>query len=484
MKQTQMKHIIKKISPYLLLLLLVIPYSSCVKKEFDEPPINGEDPALITNTTIRELKEIFAGTIVKITDDLIIAGIVIGDDKSGNFYKSMVIQDSTAGINIQLDQSDYWRSYPVGRRVFIKCKGLYLGEYGQQIQLGGYIDNSSGTPSVGRIPLALVPQYLYGGVWGINPATKQTHEINSLDLNLDQNTLVTLSDVHFIAGSSCVTWADVAGQASGNRDLQDALGGTMTVRTSNFATFASNYTPNETGSITGVFQRYNSTYQLVIRSLNDVHMGSSCCTNPSLITIDSVRKMFVTAPGAVAPECVKIRGIVISDKDSGNITFKNIMLQDNSTPEPRAIIVRFNSNNTFALGDEIDVDISNDSISKFSGALQVNGVDITKVVKISSGNNVTPRIATIADIVAHFYEWESTLIKIENVTINGGIVSTYAGSKPLTDATGGGVVLYTSNGAAFSGVNHPATASSITGYLTPFNTTFEFEIRRASDVIQ
>ncbi len=146
------------------------------------------------------------------------------------------------------------------------------------------------------------------------------------------------------------------------------------------------------------------------------------------------------------------------------------------------IIVRFSSNNTFNVGDEIEVDIGNDSINKFAGALQVNGVDISRVIKISSGNIVTPRVATLAEINLNFYDWESTLVKVENVTINAGTVSTYAGSKPLTDATGGGVVLYTSNGATFSANNHPATATSITGYLTPYNTTFELSIRNLNDV--
>lgn len=159
------------------------------------------------------------------------------------------------------------------------------------------------------------------------------------------------------------------------------------------------------------------------------------------------------------------------------------MLQDNSTPEPRGIIVRFLSSNTFNLGDEIEIDISGDSITKFSGALQLNYVDIGKAKKLSSNNSVTPRVATVADIAAHFYEWESTLVKIQNVTLNSGNVSTYSGSKLVTDGTSGTLYLYTSSGATFAGTNHPATASSITGYLTPYNSTYEIEIRNLTDVI-
>lgn len=475
-----MKNIIKTISSFLLLFLLMVPYSSCVKKEFDEPPLGGQDPPLTVNATIKQLKEMYAGSIIKITDDIIIAGTVIGDDESGNFYKSIVIQDSTAGINIQIDQSEYWRSYRIGRRVFVKCKGLYMGDYSGLVQLGGYIDNTGTSPSVGRIALSLIPQYLFGGVWGLSVQPTRVSNFNDLDLEDDQNTLVTLHGVRFAQASSCQPWADVAGQTSGNRYLNDVFGNEITVRTSNFAPFAASFTPNDTGTITGVFQTFGGGGQLVIRNLDDVNMGSSCCTTPTLVSIDSVRKMFGTAPGTVAG-CYKIRGIVVSDKDNGNITFKNIMLQENDA-DPRGIIVRFTANNTFALGDELEVTITGDSISQFNGALQVEDVDISGAVLISSGNAVTPRVATIADINANFYNWESTLVKILNVTINGGNVSSYAGNKPLTDATGGGVILYTGNGASFSGVNHPATATSITGYLTPYNGTFELSIRNLTDV--
>jgi hypothetical protein len=42
-----------------------------------------------------------ASTPVKVTDDLIISGIVNADDKDGNFYKVITLQDSTGGIQIK-----------------------------------------------------------------------------------------------------------------------------------------------------------------------------------------------------------------------------------------------------------------------------------------------------------------------------------------------------------------------------------------------
>ncbi|HQV00737.1 MAG TPA: DUF5689 domain-containing protein, partial [Bacteroidia bacterium] len=122
--------------------------TSCVKKEYDEPPTDGTNPNITVTHTIAQIKAMYAGTPLRIDSDYVISGVVIADDKSGNFYKSVVIQDSTAGIAIRLDQSDFYTDFPAGRLLFIKCKGLYIGDYGGLIQMGGYVDNSGSTPSV------------------------------------------------------------------------------------------------------------------------------------------------------------------------------------------------------------------------------------------------------------------------------------------------------------------------------------------------
>ena len=72
--------------------------SSCNKK-FDEPPL-GTDPNITANLTIKDLKAMYSsiGNFQKVNDDKVISGIVIADDRSGNFYKQIIIQDETGGI--------------------------------------------------------------------------------------------------------------------------------------------------------------------------------------------------------------------------------------------------------------------------------------------------------------------------------------------------------------------------------------------------
>ena len=101
---------------------------SCNKK-FDEPPAYV-GPNITPTLTIADLKAMHTiGGLEIITVDKIIGGVVVADDKSGNFYKTIAIQDETGGIQLKLDGYDLYTQYPVGRQVYVNVKGLYLGDY-------------------------------------------------------------------------------------------------------------------------------------------------------------------------------------------------------------------------------------------------------------------------------------------------------------------------------------------------------------------
>ena len=71
--------------------------------------------SLSANTTLREIRKLhFPGNVEKIVDDWVVAGVVVANDRTDNFYKTIVIQDSTAGISIRLDASALHLTYPEG----------------------------------------------------------------------------------------------------------------------------------------------------------------------------------------------------------------------------------------------------------------------------------------------------------------------------------------------------------------------------------
>ena len=116
-----------------LILTLSFTFNSCVKDDFDTPPTETTDPN-ITADQIISLGDVLAkwetGKYVKIDLDKYVKGIVVSDDGDGNFYKSLVVEDESSdyGINLIVDEVEMHNVYPVGRRVYIHLRDLWISD--------------------------------------------------------------------------------------------------------------------------------------------------------------------------------------------------------------------------------------------------------------------------------------------------------------------------------------------------------------------
>ena len=107
----------------LMALHRVFVLNSC-KKTFDQPA-GPADPGTDATHTIKQLRHcIPLWGLDVITTDIIISGVVVANDRSGNLYKEMYIQDGTAGINVKLDANGLYNSYPVGRKDSFRVKAF------------------------------------------------------------------------------------------------------------------------------------------------------------------------------------------------------------------------------------------------------------------------------------------------------------------------------------------------------------------------
>lgn len=104
---------------------------------FDYGEADVYEPVQMTaNTTIAELKALYKNAPVKIQTDMVIAGQVVSEDKSGNVYKSLYIQDETGGIELKLGKTGLYNDYKLGQWIYVKCNGLVIGAYSNMLQLG------------------------------------------------------------------------------------------------------------------------------------------------------------------------------------------------------------------------------------------------------------------------------------------------------------------------------------------------------------
>lgn len=260
----------------LALLSTLMLLQACVKDKFDTPPVgciddSGQIEELVANGeivkfTINELKTTFNNP--QIDADIYIEGIVVADDKSGNYFKTITIQDETGGVAINIDKTNFYVEYPIGRRVFVKLNGLFLenvnGNYGLWLQ--------SLEGATIRIPNNLVPSYFVKGECNV-PVEPTTININNLN-NFNINTLVRIEGIEFVEGLDSVKFADAVNKLTVNRTVVDCQGNQVTVRTSGFADIASEFVPSGNGAIVGIYSTFVSgnfvANQVFVRDMSDV----------------------------------------------------------------------------------------------------------------------------------------------------------------------------------------------------------------------
>lgn len=261
---------------FMLVLFFGLISQSCVKTEFDEPEFDFTDPDLTVTTTIAALKATHTiGTIEALTDG-IISGIVVANDKSGNYYQTLVIADETGGIEIRIDKRSLFNVFPVGRKVFVKLAGLVMSDNNNLVQIG-YMSNEDG---VVPIPNEYVEDHIIGG--SIN------HPVNTDTLTITQvkdgymSTLITLKDVQFVEEDLGKTYADGTFKVTTNRTLEDCNGKLILLRTSGYASFANATIPEGKGTITVVLSKYRDDYQLYLRDTTDIKFTGERCggSNP------------------------------------------------------------------------------------------------------------------------------------------------------------------------------------------------------------
>ncbi len=226
---------------------------------------------------IADLKEKYADVIKanglkKIEEDTRIKGVVIGDDKSGNIYKQLMIADASGAIVVSINNTGLYAICPVGQELVIDCKDLYIGGYGEMAQIG-YTYNGK----VGRMPTY---------VWenhvrllkdpNLEHPVLRPREITSDDLKtLDKDKapmLVTLNQVRFEDADGNEVYAkETGGNVSAvEHNLVFEDGSKLIVRTSSYANFAKEPLPQGDLNVTAILTRYRNIWQLTIRNVEEV----------------------------------------------------------------------------------------------------------------------------------------------------------------------------------------------------------------------
>ncbi len=473
-----MKNRISKILMSGLLTMLAATFIVGCQRTFDEPPTTT-DPGVTANITIKDLKAQSnvgaSGAMTKLTGGKIISGIVVGNDRSGNIYKTIYIQDATGAIALELDGLSLFNQFPVGREVFVLLDSLYIYNETAMIKLG-VRSFSNGSYAMGGIPSPLIDKYVKKGSLN-NPVVPKDVELN--DLNNDyQSMLIRLKNFEVSPGDQNKTWADTsANKATQNINIRNCAGNTTIIRTSGYANFAGVKVAQGNGDVTAIYTVYNTTKQLIIRDTADVQFnGPRCGSNVQIVSIKDVRAYF--AAGGNIPANTGIEGVIVSNRN--NEAAGNYRIQD---ANGYGIQIRFKtaSNPLADAGDKYVVNVSGLKVEDYQGDLQINNVETAS--KTGTGT-VTPRATTVADIATNLSSsatdnWSSTVVKLSNVNITETGTNSAGTNYAIVDGTGSIISFVRST----LGYAMPTFATSVVGYVSLYNGTPQLTIRSAADVV-
>lgn len=214
------------------------------------------------DVSIAYLRSLYKQYNTLIDSELYITGRVVSSDQYGAFYKNIVIEDATGGINLRVDMDNYYRVYLQGVRVRVACNSLTISDYGGEIRLGygaGYISNS-------MLPSTIIA--LESQTEKPIPATLTIGQITPENINC----LVRIDGVQFEEMGAM--WCDMELEAGTDRHLIDKKGDRLVVRTNPNVTFRNALLPTGSGYIEGILGVFNGVYQLQIWSNRYLDMES------------------------------------------------------------------------------------------------------------------------------------------------------------------------------------------------------------------
>lgn len=286
----------KKIK-FIALAFLALTLGACMGDGYADPDLTEKVPASPWgNNSLREknvisiadLKTQFATVInsdngyKQIEKDMMIKAVVTGNDVSGNIYNQVSVQDASGAIIIAINGSGLSGYLPVGQEILVNLKGLYIGSYKKLPQIGGVNTKlSDGTLSMGKIERAVWNEHfkiLNPGEADASTVVPEEFDLTKLTdaayMDANVGKLMTLKKVKFASANGTNVWAP--DDTNTSLELIDAETGkkisssNLVVRNSGYSKFANEVVPQGVFDITGIFTRYNNTWQIVLRSTDDL----------------------------------------------------------------------------------------------------------------------------------------------------------------------------------------------------------------------
>lgn len=488
-------------------VLIISTFSGCVKdQDFSTPNVDCTEPNLTVTNTLAQVKDMYTfGSYTVIDTDIVIEGYVVSSDKSGNIYKSISIQDKpenpTSAIKISIDETNLYAKYNVGRKIYVKLKGLAVGYSFGSIQIG-----KAAGGDLGRISSYEINDYIIRSCEEAIVIPKKV-AVSELDKSMLEM-LVKIENVQFKTSNLGQAYANVDNTETVNRVLENFdvncnLVDEVIVRNSGYSKFKNELLPEGKGSVVAIFSNYYDDYQLYLRDTDDVKFDQTRCDYSNVLTptltLQEVKDMYTGTMVEFGVETEYVmEGYVVSSDASGNFENK-LVLQDKPENPIAGVQILIDKELIFeqyAIGDKVFVKLNKLYMTKNDGVLSIGYPKGTKVTVIDEeaigsfiynskeNSEIVPTEIVIADIQKEQYQ--NTLVKVNDVQLAANeLGKAFAFFTGNTDAARTletcnettKLSVFTNGNATFANQLFPKGHGLITGVLTN-----NLEIRNVNDV--
>ncbi len=290
--------------------LATFSLTACMDQH-DEPPVDADASTLgftspvsvgEVNTTISALKTLFSSyvtsnnTFVKVEENLVFEGTIVGNDASGNLYQTLLLREilddgTDQCIQVGVKNTLLWPYFPLGQTVRINLNGLYIGNYSYVPKIGTPYKTSSGNIRLGPMLVedsrthvqlvagpgetklkALLTPITVDGAWLADSGNRNKN--NTPILATMEGTFPEANGKRIFTPNVPVEEDPEEGYDAGYaRNRKFNVGGTeVLVRTSTRNEISYTIIPSGNVRVTGMLTYYGQDWQLQMRDLNDLEV--------------------------------------------------------------------------------------------------------------------------------------------------------------------------------------------------------------------
>jgi hypothetical protein len=510
-----------KINIYIKTLAVLIGFisiSSCVHDDnWDKPETNCEAQNITVNKTISDVLALSpSGDLTEITEETTFEAYVVSSDEHGNFYTTIILQDApanpTAGISVSLDKRDAYTDLPVGQKVIVKAKGLFVAKVKGVYKLGATYNSTYGGVGIGRINGTEANKRIIATCDAPVEIIPTVVDLGSIsDANI--NTLVKIEQVQFKKADLCSTYAYV-GESGVNKYIEDVNGRDMILRNSGYADFATQRVPAGMGDIVAVLGKYRSDFQLYIRDTDDVQFTNNrfdgtmpTCEAPASANATIADLKAVSVGGAVTEitSDLVVDVVVTADDEFGNF-YKKIFVQDATGSLQLSFQMRDLFQRGYKVGNKIRIKAQgmyigtkNDEYilggSLYNGSVGYIKDDIDQDHLFVLPETATP-VAEVKNITDLTNDDLGKLVQFNDVQFSAFDVNEQlayddadnypahpkSANRTFLNCNGDEMIMRTSGYSLFTNAHTPVNKGSITGILGAYHGVFQVYIRNIQDL--